>query len=117
MFRRSNSSSSISSLDSFDQLEKVIHNVSSGIVDVAQAALENVIYMMNNEEQKLMIEDRISMTMQAVATQLNLVRKIHGIRTSKGSILLKLILNFFLAVGFLDNICVTFIDYCGSEAY
>lgn len=87
-------------MDTFDQLEKVIHNISSGIPEVAQEAMEQITVLMNNHEQRAMIEDRISMTMQAVATQLNLVRKIHSVHSAKGQTLLKSALYFFHIVSF-----------------
>lgn len=101
IYRRTGSSSSISSLDTFDQLEKVIHNVSSGITEVAHEAIEQITFMIKSEDQKLMIEDRISITMKAIAAQLNLVRKIHGVHNHKGNSLLKLMLNFLLAVRYV----------------
>lgn len=92
--RRSGSSSSISSVDTMDQLEKVIQNISSGLIDVAKDALEQVQYLLSVDDQRPLLEDRFDMLMQTVGTQLKLVRNMHGIHTPKGQELLKLILNF-----------------------
>ncbi|KAK6736923.1 hypothetical protein RB195_019549 [Necator americanus] len=92
--RRSGSSSSISSIDTMDQLEKVIQNISSGLIDVAKDALEQVQFLLSVDDQRALLEDRMDMLMQTVGTQLKLVRNLHGIHTPKGQELLKLILNF-----------------------
>ncbi|EYC31023.1 hypothetical protein Y032_0004g1910 [Ancylostoma ceylanicum] len=92
--KRSGSSSSISSIDTMDQLEKVIQNISSGLIDVAKDALEQVQFLLSVDDQRGLLEDRMDMLMQTVGTQLKLVRNLHGIHTPKGQELLKIILNF-----------------------
>ncbi|KAK6058498.1 hypothetical protein COOONC_03931, partial [Cooperia oncophora] len=92
--RRTGSSSSISSVDTMDQLEKVIQNISSGLIDVAKDAMEQVQYLLSVDDQRALLEDRLDMVMQTVGTQLKLVRNMHGIHTPKGQDMLKLILNF-----------------------
>ncbi|VDM67484.1 unnamed protein product [Strongylus vulgaris] len=91
-----------------DQLEKVIQNISSGLIDVAKDALEQVQFLLSVDDQRGLLEDRMDMIMQTVGTQLKLLRNLHGIHTAKGQELLKVILNF---------LCPVSDYYCSSDTF
>ncbi|PAV85405.1 hypothetical protein WR25_01465 isoform D [Diploscapter pachys] len=77
IFRRTGSSSSISSLDTMNQLDRAIQNISSGIFDVARDALEQVQYLLNVDEQAAMLLERLELVLRAVAAQLHIIWQLH----------------------------------------
>ncbi|CAI2340317.1 unnamed protein product [Caenorhabditis sp. 36 PRJEB53466] len=71
--KRTNSSSSISSIDTSDQIQRSINNISSSLTDVAQDAMFQVTYVLNQPEQRHLVDRRADLVFRASAAQLDLV--------------------------------------------
>lgn len=71
--KRTNSSSSISSIDTSDQIQRSINNISSSLADVAQDAMFQVTYVLNQPEQRHLVDRRADLVFRASAAQLDLV--------------------------------------------
>ncbi|CAI4224154.1 unnamed protein product [Auanema sp. JU1783] len=93
--KRSGSSSSISSIDTLDHFERVIQNIASDRYEIVKEALEQVYYMLSVEEQKELVEQRISYVVKYFAMQLNYITNAYTVNSGQGRDLLKMIFNFF----------------------
>lgn len=71
--KRTNSSSSISSIDTSDNIQRSINNISSGLPDVAQDAMYQVTYVLNQPEQRHLVDRRADLVFRASAAQLDMV--------------------------------------------
>uniref|UniRef100_A0A1I7V0Z1 TOG domain-containing protein n=1 Tax=Caenorhabditis tropicalis TaxID=1561998 RepID=A0A1I7V0Z1_9PELO len=71
--KRTNSSSSISSIDTSDNIQRSINNISSGLQDVAQDAMYQVTYVLNQPEQRHLVDRRADLVFRASAAQLDMV--------------------------------------------
>uniref|UniRef100_A0A8R1ERZ9 TOG domain-containing protein n=1 Tax=Caenorhabditis japonica TaxID=281687 RepID=A0A8R1ERZ9_CAEJA len=71
--KRTNSSSSISSIDTSDQIQRSINNISSSLTDVATDAMYQVTYVLNQPEQRYLVDRRADLVFRASAAQLDLI--------------------------------------------
>ncbi|PIC44433.1 hypothetical protein B9Z55_004801 [Caenorhabditis nigoni] len=71
--KRTNSSSSISSIDTSDQIQRSINNISSSLADVAQDAMYQVTYVLNQPEQRHLVDRKADMVFRASAAQLDMI--------------------------------------------
>lgn len=71
--KRTNSSSSISSIDTSDQIQRSINNISSSLADVAQDAMFQVTYVLNQPEQRHLVDRCADLVFRASAAQLDLI--------------------------------------------
>ncbi|CAD6186294.1 unnamed protein product [Caenorhabditis auriculariae] len=74
--KRTGSSSSISSVDTSDQLERAIQNISSGLPDVARDAMFQVTYMLDTREQRQMIERRMDLLFRMATVQVQFLTRV-----------------------------------------
>ncbi|KAF1765029.1 hypothetical protein GCK72_004980 [Caenorhabditis remanei] len=71
--KRTNSSSSISSIDTSDQIQRSINNISSSLADVAQDAMYQVTYVLNQPEQRHLVDRKADLVFRASAAQLDMI--------------------------------------------
>uniref|UniRef100_A0A1I7TY19 Cytoskeleton-associated protein 5 n=1 Tax=Caenorhabditis tropicalis TaxID=1561998 RepID=A0A1I7TY19_9PELO len=71
--KRNHSSSSITSVDTSDNIQRSINNISSGLQDVAQDAMYQVTYVLNQPEQRHLVDRRADLVFRASAAQLDMV--------------------------------------------
>ncbi|CAB3401773.1 unnamed protein product [Caenorhabditis bovis] len=69
--KRTNSSSSISSIDTGDQIERSINNISSSLPDVAEDAMYQVTYVLNQPDQRHLVDRRADLVFRACSAQLD----------------------------------------------
>ncbi|CAI5438088.1 unnamed protein product [Caenorhabditis angaria] len=73
--KRTNSSSSISSIDTSDQIQRSINNISSSLSDVAQDALYQVTYVLNQPEQRHLVDRQADLVFRACAAQFDIMHE------------------------------------------
>uniref|UniRef100_A0A1I7UF87 Cytoskeleton-associated protein 5 n=1 Tax=Caenorhabditis tropicalis TaxID=1561998 RepID=A0A1I7UF87_9PELO len=71
--KRTNSASSLSSIDTSDNIQRSINNISSGLQDIAQDAMYQVTYVLNQPDQRHLVDRRADLVFRASAAQLDMV--------------------------------------------